>query len=311
MLIASPDFTMDDLTTTLAGSTLTPTPPPPRLTPTQRSSIISTAETFVKRAFAAHDPSHDWHHVHRVRLLALTLTRSPELASHSIDLLVVELSALFHDLVDSKYVSTSTLPSHALSPFWSALSPAHLVTPHQRALIEKIVANVSWSRDERRRLLPPQHRSSADIALSEWLQSCAEFWCVSDADRLDAIGSIGIMRCAAYSVKVNRPLYIPPNNKQDDPRPPAEQAEGYNGSAVGHFYEKLLKVKGERLYTAMGREEAERRQGAMRGFLEELDLEWLVARQGAELALLGVEEGSEEEEEEGDEDGEAEDGQES
>ena len=83
--------------------------------------------------------------------------------------------------------------------------------------------------------------------------------------------------------------------------PPAEQGEGYNGSAVGHFYEKLLKIKGERLYMEMARMEAERRQGVMRGFLEELDLEWLVAKQGAELALLDDEQEEDGEEEDGDE----------
>lgn len=287
---------MEDLTSELATSSLAPSSvATPRLRPWQRASVISAAESFVKRAFADHDPSHDYHHVHRVRLLSLSLTRSPELVSRSIDLLVVELGALFHDLTDVKYNSSSSTPSSVLKPFWSTLEP-NLITEAQRLLVEKIVANVSWSKDVRRRATNPSHLSCSDIALAQWLESTPEFWCVSDADRLDSIGSIGIMRCAAYSSKVNRPLYIPPNNPSMDPVPPAEQAEGYNGSAVGHFYEKLVKIKGERLYTEQARLEAERRQGVMRAFLEELDLEWLVAAQGAELALLD-EDGQEEDEE--------------
>ncbi|CDW99375.1 hypothetical protein [Sporisorium scitamineum] len=268
---------MDGLPMHLSATSLSPLTPP-RLKLSQRAHIVSAAETFVKRAFANHDPSHDWHHVHRVRLLALSLTRSPELSTHTIDLLVVELAALFHDLVDAKYTSGSNTPWSVLSPFWINFPDPALITPQQKSLVEKIVGNVSWSKDERRR--STAHLSSADVDLQTWLNSCVEFWCVSDADRLDSIGSIGIMRCAAYSCKVNRPLYIPPNNPRMDPVPPAEQAEGYNGSAVGHFYEKLLKIKGERLYTVQARGEAERRQGVMRGFLEELDLEWLVAKQG-------------------------------
>ncbi len=293
---------METLSSDLESASLSSAPP--RITASQRSTIVSIAETFVKKAFAQHDPSHDWHHVNRVRLLALSLTRSPELSDSQLDLLVVELGALFHDLTDSKYASSSSslssssaAPSAVLAPFWASLPSPSPITKAQIATVEKIVANVSWSKDERRRLTRTSDLTSADIELNSWLEGCKEFQLVSDADRLDSIGSIGIFRVAAYSCKVNRPLYIPPNNAQMDPRPPAEQGEGWNGSAVGHFYEKLLKIRGERLYTEMAREEAERRQGMMKGFLEELDLEWLVAKQGSELALMAAEEEEVEEEE--------------
>lgn len=296
---------MKGLSSQLARSSLGSSSEPRRLKASQRARIISIAETFVKNAFANHDPSHDWHHVHRVRLLALSLTRSPDLEGRSVDLLVVELGALFHDLTDAKYNSALSTPSSVLKPFWDSVHPPSsssasgtLITESQRLLVEKIVGNVSWSKDVRRRRADRSHLSAADLDLAQWLESCPEFWCVSDADRLDSIGSIGIMRCAAYSTKVNRPLYIPPNNPSMDPVPPAEQAEGYNGSAVGHFYEKLLKIKADRLYTVQAREEADRRQAAMRGFLQELDLEWMVAKQGAELALLDAEQDEEEDEEE-------------
>ncbi|GAC97572.1 hypothetical protein PHSY_005158 [Pseudozyma hubeiensis SY62] len=280
---------MDTLPSDLASTFLSPAPP--RLTTAQRTAIITSAETFVKTAFASHDPSHDYHHINRVRLLALSLTQSPDiLDSPPLDLLVVELGALFHDLTDSKYNSSSSTPNAVLAPFWSTLSPPDIVTASQRQLVEKIVGNVSWSKDERRRAQSASHLSAIDIELNEWLSSCVEFHCVSDADRLDSIGSIGILRCAAYSAKINRPLYIPPNNPQNDPVPPAEQSEGYNGSAVAHFYEKLLKIRGDRLYTQRAREEADRRQGMMRGFLDELSLEWLVASQGCELVRLQQEE---------------------
>jgi len=87
-----------------------------------------------------------------------------------------------------------------------------------------------------------------------------EFQIVSDADRLDAVGSIGILRCAAFSAIKDRPLFIPPNNPENDSIPPAEQAQGYNGSCIAHFHEKLLKIKGDRLRTQSARDEADRRQ---------------------------------------------------
>ncbi|CCF52576.1 hypothetical protein NDA11_000225 [Ustilago hordei] len=287
---------MNDLTSGLASSSPTTSAPAPKLTSSQRTTIISAAESFVKTAFANHDPSHDYHHVNRVRLLALSLTRSSELTP--LDLLVVELGALFHDLTDSKYSSSSLDPSTVLAPFWASLPTPSPISETQRVTVEKIVENVSWSKDERRRTLSPSHRTSADIALSEWLESCKEFQVISDADRLDSIGSIGIMRCAAYSAKVGRTLYVPPANAKMDPNPPAEQGEGWNGSAVGHFYEKLLRIRGDRLYTTEGRREAERRQGVMENFLEELGLEWVVAKQGAEIAMMRLEEEDEDDEEE-------------
>lgn len=227
--------------------------------------IVRLAEDFVRRAFANHDPSHDYHHVDRVRLLALSLTLSPDVVSAgtsanadvaSIDMLVVELGALFHDLVDSKYSSSDLSSSSILAPFWAEVAALHpdTLSGARIATIEKIVSNVSWSKDERRRLQHQQQQqqrqhsaeteadvsqqTQADTELEHWLAHCKEFWCVSDADRLDSIGSIGIMRCSAFSCVKSRPLYIPPNNPQMDPVPPAQQAQGYNGSAIAHFYEK-------------------------------------------------------------------------
>lgn len=214
-------------------------------------AVVRLAEDFVRRAFENHDPSHDYHHVDRVRLLALSLTLSPEIvAEPSIDVLVVELGALFHDLVDSKYSSSDLSSSSVLAPFFADVASTHpdILSAAQIATIEKIVSNVSWSKDERRR--QQQRHQTADVGpalsqqtqadeeLSTWLATCREFWCVSDADRLDSIGSIGIMRCSAFSCVKSRPLYIPPHNAHMDPVPPAEQAQGYNGSAVAHFYEK-------------------------------------------------------------------------
>lgn len=256
--------------------------------------ILYSAERFVKEKFQNHDPSHDWHHVHRVRLMALNLTRCSSISSKEPDLLVVELGALFHDLCDSKYLNHPHQKSNSivkasdiLSNFFQPFLDQRIIQSTQIQKIYRIVDNVSWSKEEaRKRRLLSSPDNKFDLDQQEWEDECVEFQCVSDADRLDAIGSIGILRMAAFSAKKNRPLHIPPANPQNDSKPPAEQAEGYNGSAIAHFHEKLLKIRGDRLKTEMAREEAERRQSMMASFLAELDLEWLVADQGAQLSLL-------------------------
>ncbi|PWN98000.1 hypothetical protein FA09DRAFT_330158 [Tilletiopsis washingtonensis] len=253
--------------------------------------LISAAERFTREALErmGTDPSHDWHHVHRVRQLSLALSRCSSLSAPP-DLLVLELAALFHDVADAKYAVPGTSASSVLGPFFEEWT--HVVTPDQRRLVERICANVSWSKDEKRRRARAQaeargeEESGLEKEEREWRETCPELACVSDADRLDAIGSIGIMRVSAFSAARQRPLYIPPANAEGDSVPPAEQGEGYNGSAVAHFHEKLLKIKGDRLSTDMARAEAERRQGMMRSFLTELDLEWMFADQGAQLVLM-------------------------
>lgn len=132
--------------------------------------------------------------VHRVRQLSLSLTRCPSLSSPP-DLLVVELSALFHDVADAKYASSSTSAAHELRSFFDAWT--HVISPEQRKAIERICANVSWSADEKRRRAKAQLEASggtldeAQREEEQWRQTCPELACVSDADRLDAIGSIG------------------------------------------------------------------------------------------------------------------------
>jgi len=234
--------------------------------------------------------------------LALTLGRDPTLPRPP-NALVLELGALFHDLCDAKYLpkdtsaqSSSAKAKAVLQPFFDVLEHDRideLLPPEDRATIERIVDNVSWSKDVRRRKEREEARARGEDLREinagqegeqiDWEEQCVEFWLVSDADKLDAIGSIGILRCAAFSAIKNRPLHIPPANPEGDSRPPAEQGEGYNGSCIAHFHEKLLLIRGDRLRTQAAREEAERRQASMQSFLDELDLEWLVGSQGEQM----------------------------
>ncbi|PWN40197.1 hypothetical protein IE81DRAFT_293781 [Ceraceosorus guamensis] len=252
--------------------------------------MISAAEDLVKSHFAKLrvDPSHDWHHVHRVRQMSIWLSRCPSLPSQP-DMITLELAALFHDMADAKYDPTASART-LLSPFLSRYP--QILEEEQVNLIIRIVENVSWSKDQKRRA-ERQKREAAGLEetaeereRTKWEESCSELACVSDADRLDAIGSMGILRVAAFSGAKDRPLHIPPANPAGDSVPPAEQGEGYNSSAIAHFHDKLLKLRGERLRTETAKQEAERRQMMMKSFLDELDLEWQIADQGAQLAIL-------------------------
>jgi HD superfamily phosphodiesterase len=159
--------------------------------------LLQEAEEFVKEKFKNHDPSHDWYHVQRVRLMALNLSRGFSSEGSAIDKVLLELAALFHDLCDAKYVSASSGPvsaSSVLAPFMDRYLEAGVVSKEMVAKLYRIVDSVSWSKEEAR--LERTKRSDGvpstlDRQQAEWESSCPEFMCVSDADRLDAIGSIG------------------------------------------------------------------------------------------------------------------------
>ncbi len=175
---------------------------------------VARLELFVKAHMAAYDPSHDWVHgmppppahltaVERVRRTAL------KLAPPEADILVVELAALMHDLSDAKYASTNL----------AHIAADHLgdVSAEQVALVLRIVPAVSYSKEMRLR------------AAGEWTwqDTCVELHAVQDADRLDAIGAVGVLRCAAFSGVRGRVLLDAPGGD----------------SAEAHFHDKLLRVK--------------------------------------------------------------------
>ncbi|KAG2047238.1 hypothetical protein BDR06DRAFT_1032488 [Suillus hirtellus] len=198
----------------------------------QEQGALQAAETLMNETMARYDPSHDAFHVQRVRKTALSIARA--LSTQTPDLLVVELAALLHDVLDKKYVSETEAadPYEYFLPFFQSLSLEHgldLINDGRAREIVKVVENVSWTTEKKLRLTGK---------IEEWHRTCIELHCVQDADRLDAIGAFGIMRCAAYSAAVNRPLHAPP---------------GRLDTAVQHFYDKLLHIQ-ERLKTEPGKQ---------------------------------------------------------
>lgn len=223
--------------------------------PNEKERIaIAAAEKLMVETMARYDPSHDAFHVERVRRTALSLARS--LSFEKPNLLVIELAALLHDVLDKKYVSAdeASNPYAYFLPLFRSLASDYdldLITDGRARLIVQIVENVSWTTEK-------TLRESGQI--EEWYETCVELHCVQDADRLDAIGAIGIMRCAAYSAVTNRPLHAPP---------------GYTDTAIQHFYDKLLHIR-DRLKTEPGKVMGAQRHEFMLQFLKSVQDEYSV-----------------------------------
>ncbi|PCH42473.1 hypothetical protein WOLCODRAFT_132404 [Wolfiporia cocos MD-104 SS10] len=225
----------------------------------EEAAALHAAEQLMITTMARYDPSHDAFHVQRVRRTALHLARavSAQDPTKNPDLLTVELAALLHDVLDKKYVSAAEAsdPYAFFLPFFETVKTRHgidLVQDGRARTIARIVDNVSWSTEKRLR---------ENGLIEDWHRECVELHCVQDADRLDAIGAFGILRCAAYSAATNHPLHTP----DGDP--------AHSSSAVQHFYDKLLHIR-ERLKTEPGRRMAEKRHNLMLQFLQNVDEEY-------------------------------------
>ncbi|EIW83994.1 hypothetical protein CONPUDRAFT_163243 [Coniophora puteana RWD-64-598 SS2] len=215
---------------------------------TQEKAAIQAAEKLMNDTMARYDPSHDAYHVERVRKTALNLAHSLPNGAQP-DLLVIEIAALLHDVLDKKYVTPAEAadPYAFFLPFFRSIAeqPAgvDLVADGRARLIANVIENVSWTTEKKLR---------AEGRWTEWHETCRELHCVQDADRLDAIGAFGIMRCAAFSSVTNRPLHAPP---------------GRTDTAVEHFYDKLLHIQ-DRLKTEPGKKMGAKRHQLMLDFLE-------------------------------------------
>ncbi|KAK7032269.1 hypothetical protein VNI00_013228 [Paramarasmius palmivorus] len=215
---------------------------------------IEVAEKLMAETMAKYDPSHDAYHVKRVRKTALAIANSLPVKP---DLLVVEL--------DKKYVT----PEQAADPLGFFLplfreaaqrSSIDLVADGRARLITQVIENVSWTTEKKLR---------ANGLWGKWHDECLELHCVQDADRLDAIGAFGVLRCAAYNASKNKlsdllPLHTP----TDDP--------ALEVSAIQHFHDKLVHIK-DRLKTAPGKELGQKRHKLIVDFVAAIDDEYNIS----------------------------------
>lgn len=209
--------------------------------------IIENTVNFVKKTLENAEGGHDWFHIHRVYSNAKLIAQGEE-----VDAFIVSLGALLHDIADAKFHNgDESVGPRVAREFLEGQHVEEDIIVH----IENIIQYISF-------------KSSLD---SENIFTSPELSVVQDADRLDAIGAIGIARCFNYGGFKNRALYdpaIPPNLNMTK-----EEYKKSTAPTINHFYEKLLLLK-DKMNTETGKRIAEERHSYMEGFLTQFYDEW-------------------------------------
>ena len=212
-----------------------------------RQSILDQTAQHVRELLSADSSGHDWWHIERVRAGALAIGQR-----EGADRFVVELAALLHDIADWKFHDGDDTLGPRRADEW--LSGIGL----ERATIEhvcEIIGHLSF----KGALVPtPMHSLEGRV--------------VQDADRLDAIGAIGIARAFAYGGHKGQPLHDP--ELAPHPHPSFADYKQSRTTTINHFHEKLLLLE-DRMNTKTGRELAQARHAFMEEFLEQFHDEWL------------------------------------
>jgi uncharacterized protein len=198
-----------------------------------RSSQIKEVEEFTRQFISGYDGGHDWWHLKRVRNLALYIQKKEKKGNR----FVIELSALLHDIGDSKFINAERKDYE--TEVFDLLDNLDI----DKSIIEEVIfinRNISFSKG-----LTPAKISH-------------EFMIVQDADRLDAIGAIGIARAFNYGGFINNSIYDP---------------DGKEPSTIRHFYDKLLKLK-DLMNTPTGQMIAMDRHNFLELFLDQFYNEW-------------------------------------
>jgi uncharacterized protein len=208
--------------------------------------IIQKTTDHVRCLLSGEGSGHDWFHIERVRNTALAIARED-----GADLFVVELAALLHDVADWKFAGGDHNAGPRAAREWLAsLNIAPGIIDH----VCNIIASLSFK--------------GAGV---ETPMNTIEGRCVQDADRLDALGAIGIGRAFAYGGHKGRPLYDPAIPPQ--PHATFEAYKKNTGPTLNHFYEKLLLLK-DRMSTPTARRLAAARHAYLEQFLAQFLAEW-------------------------------------
>ena len=210
------------------------------------SEIVEKTIAFVRATLHDAEGGHDWQHINRVYLNAKLIAETET----GFDLLVVELGALLHDIADAKFHDgDEEVGPRVAREFLESLNVGAKVIEH----VENIIRHISFK---------------GSFGDQTWTSH--ELKIVQDADRLDAIGAIGIARAFNYGGHKNRSLYDPeilPNLNMTK-----EEYKNSVGTTFNHFYEKLVLLK-DMMNTESGKKIAEARHQYMLGFMDQFLLE--------------------------------------
>ena len=210
-----------------------------------RRNIEENAIKYVKQIFADDCSGHDYYHTIRVYRLAMKIAEQ-----ENADMLIVQLAALLHDVDDVK-----------LSPETHETKKNAVDFMRSNGVDDKIMDSVC-------RIIDEVSFAGTDSVVPVTIEGK----CVQDADRLDAMGAIGIARTFAYGGRKGRKIHDPdikplPNMNKEEYR------QNQNSTSINHFYEKLLLLK-DMMNTEAAKKMAEHRQAVMEKYLEEFAAEW-------------------------------------
>lgn len=210
------------------------------------NQIIEKTISFVQETLQDAEGGHDWFHIERVYKNALLIAKE-----ENVDIFIVSLGALLHDIADAKFHNgDETVGPKVAREFLQGLNVDKSVILH----VENIISNISFKGGN-----------------FEQKFTSPELDVIQDADRLDAIGAIGIARCFNYGGFKNRKLYDP----AIEPNLNMTKAEYKKSTTptINHFYEKLLLLK-DKMNTKTGKQIASKRHAYMEGFLTQFFGEW-------------------------------------
>lgn len=206
--------------------------------------MLEKTEQFVKQRFAYESSGHDWWHIFRVVQMARLIA-----IKESADVFICLLSAMLHDVADEKLCKNPYLASNEINDLLISFKLPKKIRHH----VMEITQSISF-KDGRQQ---PVHTIEAKI--------------VQDADRLDAIGAIGVARVFTYSGFTQRIIHDPELHPRENMT--IEEYRSSNGTAIMHFYEKLFKLK-ELMNTTYARQLAEKRHHFMEQYLKQFYEEW-------------------------------------
>ena len=211
-----------------------------------KEEVIKRTADYIKSKLDGESSGHDWWHTYRVWKTAVNIGKKEDA-----DLFVVQLAALLHDIADWKFHSGDDSIGPKLAREWlEKLDVDENIISH----VCEIIKGVSFK----------------GAGVKSKIKT-KEGMVVQDADRLDALGSIGIARAFAYGGHKGREIYNP--NIKPEKHESFEQYKNNKGTTINHFYEKLLLLK-DLMNTPSARKIAEERHRFMEEYLDKFFKEW-------------------------------------
>ena len=212
----------------------------------KEQDIISKTILYVKKELKGAEAGHDWWHIERVLHNARNIAETEK-----VNMVIVELGALLHDIADAKFHDgDENIGPAKARQFLESHAVEETIINH----VEQIIRHISFKGgNESRRFFSP------------------ELAVVQDADRLDAMGAIGIARAFQYGGFKNREIYNPAI--KPDLTMSRQAYKKSTAPTINHFYEKLLRLK-DMMNTAAGKKMAAQRHTFMQDFLNQFYKEW-------------------------------------